>query len=121
MLQPLNRIRNDLVSHASSGHANSPVNRTRNNHRNGIPNCQLNTERPITGSFSGAVKGLQSLGDSSCRSKDLNSLMNDPMTAKCHSLGLSSLANDLVNLNSLWNGLWNNYVTMLFRSSSVLS
>ena len=121
MLQPLYRMWNVLVSHAPSDHLNSPMNRILNNHRNDIPNDPLNTERQITGSFSGAVKRLQSLGDSPCRSKALNSMVNDPMTAKCHSLGLSSLVNDLVNGNSLWNGLWNNYVTRLFRSSSVLS
>ena len=45
--------------------------------------------------------------------------MNGPVNAKCYSLGLSSLVNDLVNVNSLWNGPWNNYVTRLFRSSTV--
>ena len=154
MLLPLNSMWNDLVSRE---HLHSPMNRMLDNHRNNMPNDQLNTERqitrslsgavkglnitrrfimqikgiewrgelplnterPITGSFSGAVKGLESLGDSSCRSSALNSLMNDPMTAHCHSLGLSSLVNDLVNLNNLWNGQWNSYVTRLFRSSSV--
>ena len=47
--------------------------------------------------------------------------MNGPVNAKCYSPGLSSLVNDLVNVNNLRNGLWNSYVTRLFKDSMIFS
>ena len=42
-----------------------------------MPNDPMNPARLITKSFSGAVKGLILLGDSSYRSKALNCIVND--------------------------------------------